>query len=107
MDLDGAEFSLFGRSCVVGDGVCWLADRSALAGSASRMIDLVRVMVNEVNIPLHEAIAMASANPARALGAKTKGKLEVGAEADFVVLSPELEVMRTFAAGQEIYRRNS
>ncbi|PZR71608.1 MAG: N-acetylglucosamine-6-phosphate deacetylase [Chthoniobacterales bacterium] len=102
---DGAEFSLFGRSCVVSDGVCWLADLSALAGSASRMINLVRVMVNEVNVPLHEAIAMASANPARALGAKTKGKLEAGADADFVVLSPELEVLQTFVGGTEIYRQ--
>jgi N-acetylglucosamine-6-phosphate deacetylase len=100
---EGTEFSLFGRACVVSDGVCWLADRSALAGSASRMIDLVRVMVNDVNVPLFEAIAMASANPARALGLKTKGKLEAGADADFVVLSPQLKVLQTFVAGERIF----
>jgi N-acetylglucosamine-6-phosphate deacetylase len=100
---EGKEFSLFGRACVVSDGVCWLADRSALAGSASRMIDLIRVMVNEVNVPLHEAIAMASANPARALGLKSKGKVEAGGDADFVVLSPELEVAQTFVCGKEVY----
>ena len=60
------------------------------------MIDLVRVMVNQVGVPLHEAVAMASANPARALGLKSKGRLEVGADADFVVLSPELEVLKRF-----------
>lgn len=102
---EGKEFSLFGRACVVEDGVCLLADRSALAGSASRMIDLVRVLVNQVNVPLHEAVAMASANPARALGLRKKGKLEAGADADFVVLSPELEMLRTFVAGEEIYRK--
>lgn len=102
--VKGTQFSLAGRDCVVGEGVCFLADRSALAGSSSRMIDLVRVLVNEVKIPLEEAIAMASANPARALGADMKGKLEVGADADFVVLSPELGVQQTFAAGEEIYR---
>lgn len=101
---EGATFSLFGRECVVGDGVCLIADRSGLAGSASRMIDLVRVMVNKVGVPLHEAIVMASANPARALGAGAKGKLEAGAEADFVVLSPELEVVQTFVAGERIFR---
>lgn len=100
---EGKEFSLAGRNCVVGDGVCLLADRSALAGSASRMIDLVRVLVNQVNIPLHEAIAMASANPARALGAQSKGKLEAGADADLVVLSPELEVLQTFVAGEKAF----
>lgn len=100
---EGTTFSLFGRDCVVGDGVCLLADRSGLAGSAARMIDLVRIMVTQVNVPLHEAIAMASANPARALGAGAKGKLEAGADADFVVLSPELEVLQTFVAGKEVY----
>jgi N-acetylglucosamine-6-phosphate deacetylase len=99
----GREFSLAGRSCVVGDGVCLLADRSALAGSASRMIDLVRVMVDRVGVPLHEAVGMASANPARALGSATKGKLEVGADADFVVISPKLEVVQTFAGGERIF----
>ena len=85
------------------DGVCLLADRSALAGSASRMIDLVRTMVMEVNVPLHEAVVMATENPARAIGLETKGRLEVGADADLVVLSPELEVVRTLAAGEEIW----
>ncbi len=98
----GKEFSLAGRSCVVEDGVCLLADRSALAGSASRMIDLVRVMVNEAGVPLHEAVVMASANPARVLGMKAKGKLESGADADFVVLSPQLEVVETFMGGERI-----
>jgi N-acetylglucosamine-6-phosphate deacetylase len=101
---EGAHFSLSGLDCVVSDGVCLLADRSALAGSAARMIDLVRVVVNEVKVPPHEAVAMASANPARALGAATKGRLEAGADADFVVLSPDLEVVRTFVAGAEVYR---
>jgi N-acetylglucosamine-6-phosphate deacetylase len=101
----GKEFTLSGRHCVVGDGVCLLADRSALAGSASRMIDLVRVMVNQVGVPFHEAVAMATANPARALGLATKGKLEVGAAADFAVLSAELEILQTFFAGEQIFPR--
>jgi N-acetylglucosamine-6-phosphate deacetylase len=100
---DESQFSLFGRDCIVEDGVCLLADRSALAGSSSRMIDLVRTMVMKVNVPLHEAVTMATENPARAVGLETKGRLEVGADADLVVLSPELEVLRTFSGGQEVF----
>jgi N-acetylglucosamine-6-phosphate deacetylase len=100
---DQSQFSLFGRDCVVEDGVCLLADRSALAGSASRMIDLVRTMVVKVSVPLHEAVAMATENPARAIGLEAKGRLEVGADADFVVLSPELEVLRTFSGGEQVF----
>jgi N-acetylglucosamine-6-phosphate deacetylase len=66
------------------------------------MIDLVRTMVMKVSVPLHEAIRMATENPARAIGLETKGRLAVGADADLVVLSPELEVVRTLAGGEEI-----
>lgn len=100
----GTEFTLSGRRCVVGDGVCLLSDRSALAGSASRMIDLVRVMVNQVGIPLHEAVAMATANPARALALSSKGRLKIGADADFVILSRDLEVRRTLVAGERVFK---
>jgi N-acetylglucosamine-6-phosphate deacetylase len=100
---EGARFSLSGVDCMVRDGVCLLADLSAMAGSASRMIDLVRTVVNDVKVPLHEAVAMASTNPARALGAPAKGRLEVGADADFVVLSAELEVVQTFVAGERVF----
>jgi len=101
---DGSRFSLFGNECVVEDGVCLLANRSALAGSAARMIDLVRAMVEYVDLPLHEAITTATASPAREIGLEPKGRLAAGADADFVVLSPELEVLRTFAGGQEFSR---
>jgi len=98
-----SRFKLGGVDCVVAEGACWLADRSALAGSAARMIDLMRNMVEMVGLPLHEAVAMASVNPARALESKTKGVLEVGADADFVVLSPKLEVLKTFVGGRQIF----
>jgi N-acetylglucosamine-6-phosphate deacetylase len=100
---DRSRFSLFGNDCIVEDGVCLLADRSALAGSASRMIDLVRTMVQKVDVPLHEAVGMATQNPARAIGLETKGQVTVGADADLIVLSPDLRVLRTFAGGEEIW----
>jgi N-acetylglucosamine-6-phosphate deacetylase len=100
---EGSQFALFGKDCIVENGVCLLADRSALAGSAARMIDLVRIMVREVNVPLNEAIAMATENPARAIGLETKGRLMVGADADLVVLSPKSRVLRVFSSGNEIW----
>jgi N-acetylglucosamine-6-phosphate deacetylase len=99
---NGSQFSLFGRDCLVEGNICLLADRSALAGSASRLIDLVRTMVLKVNVPLHEAVMMATENPARAVGLETKGRLEAGTDADLIVLSPDLDVLRTFSGGKEI-----
>lgn len=100
---EGSRFRLAGLDCIVADGACWAADRSALAGSAARMIDLVRTMVRDVGVPLHEAIAMATATPARALGSDTKGKIAQGCDADLVVLSPELQVAQTWVAGERVY----
>ena len=100
---DGSAFLLYGNKCIVEGGVCLLADRSALAGSAARMIDLVRTMVTRVNVPLHEAIAMATDTPAHAVGLTAKGQFKIGGDADFVVISPELEVVRTFVGGEEIF----
>jgi len=103
---DGSAFSLYGNKCIVEGGVCLLADRSALAGSVSRMIDLVRTMVTRVNVPLHEAVAMATDTPAHAIGLSSKGQFKIGGDADFVVISPELGVVRTFVGGEEIFSLN-
>ena len=96
---NGTHFSLFGKDCVVTGGACWLADGSALAGSSSRMIDLVKWMVVELGLSLPEVVRMATETPAGAMGWKSKGRLEVGCDADLVVLSPELDVLRTFCHG--------
>lgn len=100
---DGSKFSLYGNQCVVDRGVCFLEDRSALAGSAARMIDLVRTMVTQVRVPLHEAVAMATDTPAHAVGLAAKGQFKVGGDADLVVISPKLEVLRTFVGGEELF----
>src|SRR5438105_1716599 len=102
---EGTPFELGGKKCVVKNGVCLLADESALAGSAASMIDLVRTMVRDVGIPLSEAVAMASRNPARQIGLEGKGEIAIGNDADSVVFSPELEVKQTFVAGVQIYPR--
>lgn len=100
---NGAHFLLADTECVVRDGACFLADGSALAGSAARMIDLVRTMVEKVGAPIHEAIGMATCNPAREIGLSTKGRIEVGADADFVVLSHDLKVARTIIGGRQVW----
>lgn len=65
------------------------------------MIDLVRRMVEEVGTPVHEAVRMATETPARAMGWKRKGALAEGMDADLVVLTPQLEVVRTFCGAMK------
>ena len=102
---NATSFELGGKRCVVKNGVGLLADQSALAGSVASMIDLVRTMVRDVGIPLSEAVAMASRNPARQIGLARKGEIAIGNDADLVVFSPKFAVKQTFVAGEQIYQR--
>jgi len=46
---------------------------------------------------------MATLVPSRLVALEKKGRLEVGADADLVVLSPQLQVLETFLAGERIF----
>ena len=96
---EGAAFELGRRQCIVENGACLLADRSALAGSAATMIELVRTVVDKVGVPLHEAIAMASRNPAREIGLTRKGAIAVGNDGDLLVITRDLRIEEAFLAG--------
>jgi N-acetylglucosamine-6-phosphate deacetylase len=91
--------------CKVGPGYGVLEDESALAGSLARMIDLVRNMTTLADVPLPEAVRMASLNPAEALGwADRIGSLEVGKYADLVLFDDQFRVTCTIAGGELVYR---
>ncbi|MBX6349896.1 MAG: beta-aspartyl-peptidase [Clostridia bacterium] len=51
-------------------------------------------------LPLATALAFATRNPARILGLPRKGAIEPGADADLLVVSPELEIERVVVAGR-------
>ena len=83
----------------VRDGKC-MAD-GKLAGSVLTMDRAVRNLAHFAEWDLPQAVAAASQNPARVARIANKGVLAVGADADFVVLGPEGEVLRTFLGGLE------
>ena len=49
-------------------------------------------------LTLPQAVACASANPARLLGLKTKGALATGMDADITLFDAEFRPVRTFLA---------
>lgn len=83
----------------VRDGKC-MAD-GKLAGSVLTMDRAVRNLARFAEWDLAQAVAAASQNPARVAQIANKGVLAPGADADFVVLSPQGEVLRTFIGGVE------
>jgi N-acetylglucosamine-6-phosphate deacetylase len=85
---------------IIEDGVCKLLDRSAFAGSIATADVLVRVLTNEANIPLCEAVKMVSENPAKMMGLTKKGRLAEGMDADIVVFDKNINIQAVFVGGQ-------
>lgn len=65
-----------------------------LSGSALTMIKAVRNLVEQVNIPLEEALRMASLYPAQVIGRSGEwGRIEKSYSAEFVVFDQEFNVI--------------
>jgi N-acetylglucosamine-6-phosphate deacetylase len=83
------------------DGAARLAD-GTLAGSIISMLDGVRLIVEKAGVSIADAAMMAATNPAILLGLSDRGRLQIGARADLIVLSPALELKSVFIGGNEI-----
>lgn len=95
---------------VVEKGYAIQADGTGLAGSVAQMIDLVRNGVEGLGLSLASSVRRASLIPAKLIGvADRKGTLEVGKDADIVLLetTPRLKVRRTLARGETIAVMNN
>ena len=62
------------------------------------LFELVRVR----GLGMAEALSLATANPARALGLQRKGHIDVGMDADILVLNTALELQHVYAKGQRL-----
>ncbi|MBQ0114979.1 MAG: N-acetylglucosamine-6-phosphate deacetylase [Bacteroidales bacterium] len=91
----------FDPRVIIEDGVCKLSDRSALAGSVATMDRLIRTVVQKAELPLQDAIRMASETPARIMGIyDRKGSLQRGKDADILLLDSDLNLQAVYAMGQ-------
>jgi N-acetylglucosamine-6-phosphate deacetylase len=70
-----------------------------LAGSVLTMIEAVRNL-HGLGVPLAEAVAAATAVPARVLGIPQLGRLDVGLPADIVILDDSVEIDRVLVGGR-------
>ncbi len=90
------------------EDVCWLEAglKKGLCGSAMTVRDSLRNLMRHLQITLEDAIDHATSNPARMLGLEQrKGSIEVGKDADLVVLDEHLDVVSTIIAGEVVYKR--
>jgi len=101
--MPDGDYDLGGLPVHMKCGVARLKENDSLAGSTLTMISAVRFLVQKIGVSLEEASLMASANPARQLGLDGSiGTLEVGKQADFLLLNAELELQSTWIDGKKI-----
>lgn len=100
---DDTGFMLNGRQVYRQGGRLTLAD-GTLAGADIDMLSCVRYVHEVIGLPLDEALRMASTYPAAAIGASAKGHLAAGADADFLLLTPDLDLVSTWIGGRCVYR---
>lgn len=96
----GGCFSLAGRNVEVDESGARLLGTNVLAGGVMGMDQLVRNMRKFTGATLIEVLEAASLKPATVLGLyPSKGSLEVGADADLVILDEFLQVAACYVGG--------
>jgi N-acetylglucosamine-6-phosphate deacetylase len=97
--LGDGEYKLGGQKVFVKNGEARL-ESGSLAGSTLTLDKAVK-NITSLGVPLFEACKMASLNPAKAIGVDDrKGSIEVGKDADIVVLNNDLTVYMTIIEGK-------
>ena len=91
-------FRLAGRDIALVNGR--LTDAAAtLAGAHLTMAEAVANCIRLAGIPLTDALRMATATPADAIGLRDRGRLRVGLRADLVAVDPALAVSGVWLGG--------
>lgn len=102
---DGAETVIGslsnGMKVIVDQGVAWLENRQAFAGSVATTDRLVRTVL-KAGIPLTDAVKMASEVPAKLLNCHAKGTLDLGKDADILIFDSDIQMKKVFVRGKEI-----
>jgi N-acetylglucosamine-6-phosphate deacetylase len=90
------------------DGKVGRAPNGSLASSVVGMDNMVRHMAKATRAPLPDTIRMATLTPAERVGMQSQiGSIEVGKQADLLILNRQLKVMRVLIAAKEYPAKRS
>lgn len=88
---------------IIDDGVAKLPDKSSFAGSIGTMDRALRFAVKTAELPIQDAARMLSLTPAKLVGADDrKGSIEIGKDADLVIMDSDLEIKQVYVNGESI-----
>ncbi len=102
--MPDGQYKLGANDVTVKNREARLSD-GTIAGSTLTMERAVRNMAQVVGVPLEQAIHMATAAPADAIGETERGRIAVGNHADLALLDANGEVAMTIVGGETAYMR--
>ena len=77
----------------------------AIAGSTSTLFTCMKQAI-AFGVPFEDAVTMATRTPADLIGASNKGRIEVGADADLLILDEEMNLAHVMIGGVFIHQDN-
>lgn len=102
--LEDGVYDFGGQTMTVEKGIATLKG-GTLAGSTATLLHCVKKAV-EFGLPLHDAVKMATINPARVIGVdQTIGSIEQGKHADLIIVNDKLEIFYTILQGKIISKQ--
>ena len=101
--MPNGQYTLGGLDVNVEGNRATLKSNGALAGSATNLMDCMRIAVREMGIPLETAIACATINPAKKLGIYEQyGSITFGKKGNVVLLDKDLNVKLVIKDGVKL-----
>ncbi|MBR4890964.1 MAG: N-acetylglucosamine-6-phosphate deacetylase [Clostridia bacterium] len=98
--LPDGEYFLDGSKKIVRNKHCYTENGTTIAGGSSNLIDGIRNLVS-IDIPLEDAVKMATKNPAETVGIYDKvGSITPGKQADILILNKDLSINKIILRGK-------
>lgn len=102
--MKDGKYDLGGQEVTVKNGAARLQD-GTLAGSVLTLNKGILNMLKHCDLEIYEAVAMASCVPAKVINMDNKkGSLQVGLDADIVILDADINVFFTIVEGKIVFQ---
>lgn len=88
-----------GQDAIIEGGVSMMMHRRSYGGSVCTTDRCVRTMVKLAGVKMEDAVRMMSLNPARVIGAKNKGIISPGMDADICIFDDNIEIKSVMVGG--------
>lgn len=92
-----------GLPCIIEEGVAKLPDRTAFAGSVATFDRLVRNMITMAEVPMHEAVKMATKTPAMIMNLTDRGEIAPGKRADIIMFNDHIDISFVMIKGTKVF----